>query len=437
MIIFFFPAAGFFISSNSIHAESPDACRLPRLDSIGEIRLEGLKTTRTRVVMRELSHKQGGRFACAEWMKEKTRLEDLDIFSEVRLRMDSAGGHFALVYEFRELPPYIPFVAMSKTEQDGLSLGPALASLNLLGWDIRSEFIARFGGTTEFQASMSSPWLGPWPVEYDLAALRVDSYNRFENFHEDSWRLKLDLAHRVWESASGGKAQILYAGELFMLDAGGAPGITLSPGKDLVPRLGMGFLWDGRDRRHNPTRGWYQEMRVTQNGGFLGGDGDYAEWLSDSRTYFPWLTRNVRHLAALYQYRAGDIGNSFGVYDLFHAGGINTLRGYGNDAFRGKSECIVTLENRIDLFRKRTFRIWGWGGYFGLQGILGLESASLWDHHALMERDFNNSVYAGAHLLIAGVDRVRLEIGSNTAKLKILFDLGILEKADIQRFRAR
>ena len=33
---------------------------------------------------------------------------------------------------------------------------------------------------------MSSPWLGDWPVEYDLALIRVDSYNPYEGFHEDS-----------------------------------------------------------------------------------------------------------------------------------------------------------------------------------------------------------------------------------------------------------
>src|SRR6185436_4059263 len=143
---------------------------------IQSLELEGLKTTHREVVLRELLNKPGEPFSCEAWNREKTRLEDLDVFAEVRLQADTAGGKTALVYSFRELPPYLPFVAMNKTEQDGLSIGPALASLNFLGWDIRSEFIARFGGTTEFQVSLSSPWLGPWPIEYDLAALRVDSY---------------------------------------------------------------------------------------------------------------------------------------------------------------------------------------------------------------------------------------------------------------------
>jgi outer membrane protein assembly factor BamA len=430
----------------SSRAQIPEGCPNIPAGPVQAVELEGLRTTRPPVVMRELLNAPGAPFDCGKWLREKTRLEDLDIFAEVHVRADTAGGKTSLVYSFRELPPYIPFLAVSKTDQDGLSLGPALASLNFLGWDIRSEFITRFGGTTELQASMSSPWIGSWPVEYDLAALRVDSYNRFENFHEDSWRLKLDLAQRVWESPQGaplggGIAHVLYAGELFLLDGGGTTPdsvpILLSHGHDFVPRLGTGFLWDGRDRRHDPRRGWYQELRLTQNGGWLGGPADYLEWLVDTRVYLPWLSRHTLLASGLYQYRTGEVGGDFGRYDRFHVGGVNTLRGYGNDAFRGKSEIILTLENRMDWIRKRTFRLWGWGGYYGLQGVLGLEAASLWDHSEILEGDLQPAVYAGVHLLVAGVDRIRLEFGSKTARFELWYDVGILEKADIQRFRAR
>jgi Omp85 superfamily domain len=271
-----------------------------------------------------------------------------------------------------------------------------------------------------------------------LAVLRVDSYNRFESFHEDSWRAKLDLAQGLGTSGGSESAYILYAGELFYLrDGPGDSGVLLSGNGDLVPRLATGFKWDGRDRRHNPRRGFYQELRVTQNGGFLGGPADYREWLSDTRAYLPWHSRNTLALGGLYQFRDGILGSTFGRYDQFHAGGVNTLRGYGNDAFRGKSEWILNAENRMDWIRKRTLRLWRWSAFYGLQGILGWEGASLWDHNSLLERDFHAGMYAGVHILVAGADRIRFEAGSKFAKLKVEFDVGILDKADVQRFRAR
>ena len=128
---------------------------------------------------------------------------------------------------------------------------------------------------------------------------------------------------------------------------------------------------------------------------------------------------------------------AIGPNKSFHAGGVNTLRGYPHDAYRGKSECLVDVENRVDLLRKRTLRMWRWSAFYAMQGVLGVESASLWDHEALVERSFHPGYYAGLHLLVAGVDRIRLEFGSNFAKFELETDLGILDKPDIQRFRAR
>jgi outer membrane protein assembly factor BamA len=238
----------------------------------------------------------------------------------------------------------------------------------------------------------------------------------------------------------GKAARLLYLGEILTLRAEDEPAgraITLSGGTDFIPRLGLGWLWDGRDRRLHPRRGLYQEFRFTRNGGWLGGDADYGEWLSDTRAYLPWSERNVLHLGALYQYRTGILGETFPVYDRFHAGGVNTLRGYGPDALQGRNEWIATVENRVDLIRKRVVRLWSLNGHYAVQGVAGVEAASLWGHDALMEGDFRAGVYAGLHILFAGVDRIRLELGSKTARLDMRFDVGIMEKADIQRFRAR
>lgn len=413
----------------------PDACPVPDSLAVRALRFEGLNTTREHVVRRELVHRPGGVFSCSAWAAEKVRLEDLDIFADIGIRADTGAADSGdLVYVFRELPPYVPFVSVLLTDQDGFSAGPALAALNFLGLGLRAEFMTRFGGTTEFLASLGSYWLGDWPLEFDLAALHTDSYNSFERFHEDSWRLKLDLKHRL-----GRRSRLLYEGEIFVLNAPGegASDVLLGSGADVVPRLGGGYSWDGRDRRHNPRSGLYQEWLVTQNGGWLGGDADYVEWLSDTRAYLPWSERNVLHLAALYQYRTGVPGRTFPVYDRFHAGGVNTLRGFGNDAFQGKSEWIATVENRVDLFRKSVFRLWNWSAYWGLQGVAGVEAAALWDHEAVFEGGAETGVYVGLHALMAGVDRIRLEVGSNTAKLRIEAGVGILEKPNVQRFRAR
>jgi outer membrane protein assembly factor BamA len=431
-------AAAILLLAAAARASTPEAC-----DDSDSLRVlsqdfSGIRTTRPEVAQRELRNRQGETFSCAKWRVEQAGLEDLDIFSEVALKTEKKDGGIALTYVFCELPPYIPFIAVSITDQDGLSAGPAMAALNFLGLGIRAEFIARFGGTTEAQASLSSGRLGAIPLRYDLAAIRVASFNDFEEFHEDSWRIKLDAIHGMGEYGLPEAAHLIYAGELFYLENTKDDSAVLLDGNgDYVPRLGGGVLWDSRDRRHLPRSGLYQEFRFTQNGGFLGGEADYREWLSDTRVYLPWLPRNLLVLGNLYQYRSGVIGETFGRYDRFHVGGINTLRGYGKNSFQGKSEMLSTVENRIDLVRKRTLRLWKWGAFYAVQGIVGLDGASLWNGNSLFGEAYHTSWFTGLDILVAGVDRIRFEVGSKTAKFELQADLGILDKADAQRFRAR
>src|SRR6267142_5199312 len=122
-------------------SQPADFCREADSLRIQSVDFQGLASTSPGVARRELRNRVGERFSCERWEAEQARLEDLDIFADVSLRTAVKDSQVALTYVVRELPPYLPFVALAKTEQDGLSLGPALASVNFLGQGIRAEFI--------------------------------------------------------------------------------------------------------------------------------------------------------------------------------------------------------------------------------------------------------------------------------------------------------
>ncbi len=414
-----------------IHAENELDCR--SLDSLKilTITLDSLHHTHAHVVTRELIHQVGNKFLCADWQREKTRLEDLDIFAEITLHPIRLDSGIDLHYEFHELPSYIPFGTVNKTDQNGWSIGPALAALNFWGEAIRLDFMARFGGTTEYQMSLSSPWIGSYPIRYDLAFLVVDDTNSFEHFHERSRRIKLDLIQEIH-----GPWHAVYYGEIMRMDAA-QKDILLTGAAEYIPRLGGGVLWDSRSSRHNTARGFYQELRFTQNGGMLGGPADYPEWLSDSRFYFSWLKRNNLIVSSLYQYRPGLLKQTFPLYDLYHVGGANTLRGFAHNAFQGPSEWLNTLEERYAIIPRKIFRFFGINGYYALEGLVGLDMDALWEARSPLPRHFQSSFFAGLHLVLPGIDRLRIEIGSNTTKLSFNHDIGILEKTDTQRYRSR
>ncbi len=420
-------ALGAFPAAIAARSEAP-CPREMQGDTIASIAFTGLRHTRESVVQRQLQHRVGQSFTCQTWEKEKNRLSDLDVFADIDLQIDRDSNGLALLYRFKELPPYVPYASLAKTDQDGFSAGPAVAALNLFGTGAHLELASRFGGTTEVYASLVGIEVGTWPLEYDVLLSHVDSWNHLQSFHENSWRFKVDAKKPLFSKWKG-----VFTGEIMTLSAD-RPGVTLTGGSDELPRLGAGLAWDGRDRRHLPRLGVYAEARVAQTGGWLGGAADNTEFLTDLRAYLPLGARNNLVASWLNRWRIGEVGS----YDLYRAGGANSLRGFSHGSGVGKSESIAFLEDRFTLMPHRSFALWNWAIPLGIEAVAGCEVLA---EGGLVEKALSKrtylSTYLGIHLLTGGLDRIRLEGGSNISSWGPNFDTGFFDKADAQRFRTR
>ena len=400
---------------------------------VSSIELQGLRQTHPSVVKDALENRKGNRFSCPAWEGEHNRLRDLGIFASVELAAQSSGDSVSLIYRFQELPPYIPLASVNKTDQDGFSIGPSVAALNFLGTGKRVDVMARFGGSTEYQAAISGRQLFGHPVEFNAAWIHVNSYNPFDTSHENSHRFK---AEGFWPAFADQHFGIIGLAEYFWIQSDSAQ-ITLRSGGDAVPRLGIGLRWDSRDRVLLPRRGFFSETRFTQNGGFLGGPADYWEELIDLRGYLPLARRHGLVVDALYQYRRATLDSNMGRYDDFHAGGANTLRGYHDNAFQGQNECLVNVEYRFDALEERVQKLGPWSLNYGVQLVTGIDAASLWSGNEARPEAFHPGVYTGIHILVPGIERIRFELGTQTAKFDLHFNLGLFEKTTVQRFRTR
>ncbi len=403
----------------------------PASDSlvVASVSLAGLRITRPGVVLQELRQRVGRKFSCRDWEKERNRLKDLDVFASVSLQARSFGDSVALRYRFVELPPYVPLLTVDKTDQDGWSIGPHVLALNFLGTAKQVDLLARFLGTTEYQASVSGRQLFGRPIEFDAAWIHVDSYNPYDSFHEYSHRIKCE-GYWPWTEHFGA----VWLGEWYWIR--GADGITLRSGGDEVPRLGAGLRFDTRDRAYLPRRGFFAETRLTENGGALGGPADYWEELIDVRAYAPLSTRQGLVVDGLYQFRRGPADGE-GRYDDFHAGGANSLRGFSENSFQGRSECLLNAEYRFDLVTERVQSLKWWSLNYAVQAVAGLDAASLWNGNSPAPGDFARSGYVGLHVLLPGIERLRFEVGSDLLRFNVQGQIGLFEKTTVQRYTTR
>ncbi len=419
-----------------------------------EISLNDLFKTKSYVVKRELENAIGEDFQCSKWEREKIKLNNLDVFAEILLEVEKVDGGLLLRYNFKEIPEYIIFPAVKKTDQTGLMIGPAIVFFNLLGRDIRLEGFLRSSvypelvQSTELLIESSALWIGNLPLEYNLVMSASKSYNSLKEFNEESINTKIDFFQRISR-----ELKIIYAVEEFYVRLDNetdyfSPGLQQeehilflsSRGGDFIPKIGTGIILDLRDTIYHTHNGLYQELRYSKYGGILGGPADYNEWLFDTRAYWMPIDDHIFFISMLGQYRPGKMG----AYDFFHIGGSNSLRTYNPEPeFFGQHEFLGTFEYRLEFFNHQSLSFLGFDVYYGLQLVIGFDYDRLWLND---ENIFGGKTYTGyftgLHLLIPGIERVRLELGVHDVDLKDVdftfgFNFGLFSKTNVQRGRIR
>jgi outer membrane protein assembly factor BamA len=431
------------------------ACPLsarPDRDVIGNIRFIGLNRTKKSVVLHILENRVGEAYSEIRWISERDKLMDLDIFASVSIAADKTESGTELTYTFVELPSFILFPAMKRTDQDGLLMGPGIVFMNMLGLGIHQELMYRTTVAPDpFRAKEFLSWTkvrrsSGFPLESDLTLNLFNSYNTLKRYDERSLYSLLNLL----SPSQGPLHGILSLSALSVKHDASAPCFTSGGrryrmfhgkgGRDFLPSAGAGFIMDTRERLMNPHRGFYLEGRYSLYGKYLGGDGNFSEYLADLRGYAPLSARQILFFSALGRYRPGSVP----AYEFFHAGGVNSLRTYEPDPERfSQHEALATVEYRFELFTRRPISLLDLNGYYGIQIVAGADYAALWKpEDRLSGAGSCYAVYGGIHLLVPALERVRIEFGLNSPdwqdkSVKIGFGIGWYEKSETQRYRVR
>lgn len=432
-----------FITSRAFAAETK---------TVKEIKYSGLEKTRSFVADSRILHRPGDEFSEETWIKEKNNLMDLDIFAGIELEQSETDEGIILNYKFTELPAFIVFPAMKRTDQDGLLMGPGLTIMNLFGTGIHQEFLNRFTvapepmRAKEFLSYTNIPDVFGLDMVTDVTVNYFNSYNALKLYNENSVYSVADMTFRL----PGHFSMIASLSSLNVRHDPGSEEFTAGStvmrmfygdgGWDYIPGAGAGLVLDTRERLMNPHRGFYAEARCSLYGKKLGGDGDYSEIITDFRGYLPAGRSHIFHLSLLGRYRPG----SLPAYELYHAGGVNSLRTFMPDPeICGQHEFLGTMEYRYELFTGRQVSLLGLNGWYGLQLAAGMDNAVEWlPGETFRGGRYFNSFYAGIHLLVPALERVRLEFGFNTGdphdrNIRFGINLGWYEKSYTQRRRVR
>ena len=420
--------------------------------AVTHIEIQGLEKTREHLINSLLLNSENQAFSNENWLREKNTLMDLDIFADVQIKVEESDQGERLTYNFTELPSFIAYPAMKRTDQDGFLMGPGITSTNLLGLGIHQDILARFTvlpepmRAKEFTYYIKIPDGVLLPIETEAVLNIFDSYNALKLFNEQSLYSKIEFTRRLSKLTS----LMLTGSTLTVREDPDSPVFTelddnveMFAGEgewDFIPSTGAGLIIDTRDRSINTHRGIYSETGISVSGRKLGGDGDFYVIKEDLRIYVPAGKRHIIHANMLSRIRPGKIP----AYELYHIGGVNSLRSFSPDpSICAQHEILATAEYRYELFTNRQISFFDMNGYYGLQLVAGTDHAWYLEPDAsLHERKYLSSIFAGIHLLVPALERVRIEFGINgynrkDQSIRFGINLGWYEKAYTQGRRVR
>jgi len=404
--------------------------------SVTRIDLTGNKITKEYIIRRELKLTVGQPFRLATLQGDITRLENLAIFSSILVIPTQETEGVALEFNFREMPWILPSLSVGYTEQDGWSVGPAVAALNLLGRNIYLSANARFGGSTSYRLYFNYPWITWKHLSTEMTASHIIRNDKVLEFGETSDEIT------PWVGMYLGRHGRLRCGFSYFKMHSDTEGITLSSDNtDNLYRLGVSLAWDTRDSWRNPREGWHNEWVGMRTGGWLGGDGDSWLGVYDLRRFQPLMPAQTLVLGGLVSMQSGEVGRELPSYLQYFLGGSSSVRGYkteelGKELF-GKNQLIGTVEYHLLVQDLKEYRLLGLAFSLGLKLVAFTDVGLAWSR----SEDFNWSRTAigygiGAHLLVPGVEVVRLDLGMSR-RGDIVIHLAARPKLEAQRYRLR
>jgi outer membrane protein assembly factor BamA len=373
----------------------------------------GRAVTREYVVTREIATAAGAPLDLATLDRDVRRLENLSVFSDIRVEAveDGADG-VALTFVFKESPAYVPFVSFTYTEENGFSIGPSLSALNVQGRALRLSGRAYWGGTNQYWASVDWPWAyGETPHFVNLLVAHRDRADELRGFEESSEEVTFRLGRRF----AGDRGRLSANASLFNMRSD-VDGITLSgDNDDHLLRAGFTVGMDTRDSWRDPRRGWQSELSVWRTTAV---DGPADSWSADLdlRRWIPTARRQKLLLSSLLTVQSGALGVDVPSYFDYRIGGANSVRGYAVDdlgeELSGKNQLIGTAEYAFTVMPVRRWDIAFLSFAVGLEVAVFADAALAWSEGREFAMDrARGGAGSGIRLLVPGTEMVRFDLG--------------------------
>jgi outer membrane protein assembly factor BamA len=396
---------------------------------VREIRVTGLRKLAPDVVEQHLATRVGEPFHRATLARDRRRLDELRLFTEVIVEPRLENQGVVLDVAVSETLRVLPVVVVRVTDENGVSAGPGLRTINLLGHAAQAGLSVRFGGETAVAATVDSTTITPGTLAWHLGFSDSKRRNTIYDFDEHATTADVRLS-RNWRHG----LRTGLAADVMAIDTGSS-GVSLSPdGTDVIPTIGLFVTLDTLDSSTDPRAGTWAELQVDR----LFGDARSWTVTLDGRRFqrlSDWQGLGLFSLATL---QTGTVGVDLPEYLQFALGGGNSIRGWELEARRGRNQFIGALEYTYVALPVRPFSVAGLNLYAGVQ-VVGFADVGLaWnDSDDFRAASAIDGYGVGLRMLVPFVDVIRLDLAWGEPGRGAFAYFGVSLKAARQRQRVR
>jgi len=321
---------------------------------VGQVRIEGNELSRDRVFKHTFTLKEGDIFDIKKAREGWRRLYNLGFFEEVEIEpIPASFDTVDLLIRVKETGKKGEFyVGGGYNTTSGFQGDIQFFRDNLWGEGKKIGIEWQFGKKRdEYNIAYLDRWWRGTPIRLEPRIYKKrDRYNNIdEDYEKESTGVELRVGKPVWEfshiyiTSKDERIKLTDVGEKGMLEG-------MEEGKKTLHSLE--FILDRdtrvRDEAFNPFQGSYSYISTETTGGpILAGDLTFTRYGGEWRGY---LRKGTfwKSLIIAYRLRAR-FGENLPPYEKFRAGGMETLRGYSQNEFRGEKLLLGNLELRLPL----------------------------------------------------------------------------------------
>jgi outer membrane protein insertion porin family len=332
---------------------------------VRNIYIEGLESTKEKVIRRELLLKRGGVFSRRKLIESVQRVRNLGFIDNIEYHLLPAGASDDVVdlsFKIEEGGPGTVNGGVAYSSRNELFFTLGLTHMNLFGLGQHLNLSAEYGKKkTNFNINWTDPYIFNKNASLTLNAfniIRKKDYAEINDAYDE---------HKTGFSIASGPRICSRISSLFgyryenvvlshiddSIKGKISEASDLSKGR--TTSLFAQMAYDSLDYKYDPTRGNRQALGIKVAGSYLGGDVNYIRTIFKSSWFFPLFWKFVFDV----KFEIGSIvsygsSKSVPIYERFYIGGPESVRGYKyrteiGPANGGNFKTVVNFEYKCPL----------------------------------------------------------------------------------------